>query len=175
MLVNVNEFCECQKFLHYNVMTLRTVQELYIQIPGQMSSWEIEGLEEILEQEGKDAWMEKRKLLVGETAPWEFLLSAVLPKIIICASIPVRNRLQLHISTHRIGAWRKQEITHFFVGEILAVGSTIHFMVEYGTTIGSCVGVLKKKIPFTVCFIWVISLLNHEVDYTCLRHFTNPW
>lgn len=55
MLVNVNEFCECQKFLHYNVMTLRTVQELYIQIPGQMSSWEIEGLEEILEQEGKDA------------------------------------------------------------------------------------------------------------------------
>lgn len=45
MLVNVNEFCECQKFLHYNVMTLRTVQELYTQIPGQMSSWEIEGLE----------------------------------------------------------------------------------------------------------------------------------
>lgn len=45
MLVNVNEFWECQKFLHYNVMTLRTVQELYTQIPGQMSSWEIEGLE----------------------------------------------------------------------------------------------------------------------------------
>lgn len=43
VLVNVNEFCECQKFLHYNVMTLRTVQDLYTQIPGQMSSWEIEG------------------------------------------------------------------------------------------------------------------------------------
>lgn len=96
--------------------------------------------------------MGKRKLLVGETAPWEFLLSAVLPKIIICAAIPARNRLQLHISTHRIGAWRKQEITPFsFFGfflvflEILAVGSTIHFLVEYGRTRGSCVGVLQEK------------------------------
>lgn len=121
--------------------------------------------------------MEKRKLLVGETAPWEFLLSAVLPKIIICASIPVRNRLQLHISTHRIGAWRKQEITHFFVGEILAVGSTIHFMVEYGTTIGSCVGVLKKKSPLQSVLsesflFWIMrlitlafgTLLTHDKD-----------
>jgi len=46
MLVNVNAFCECQKFLHYNVLTLCTVQELYAQIPGQTSAWETEGLEE---------------------------------------------------------------------------------------------------------------------------------
>lgn len=80
MLVNVNEFCQRQKFLHYDILSLGTVQDLYKWIPGQTSAWEMEGLKEKLEQAGKDAWIGKKKLLVGEAAPLSFCCQQSYPK-----------------------------------------------------------------------------------------------